>query len=117
MALSKDAILAAKDTDVHEVDVPEWGGSILLRSMTGAQRNNYEHWAHKQSNLKSPDYRGIRERLIISCAVDADGKPLFTEDDLAALSDKNSEVIDRLHAKCRLICGMDDEAIEDAAKN
>ena len=43
MALSKDAILAAKDTDVHEVDVPEWGGSILLRSMTGAQRNNYEH--------------------------------------------------------------------------
>ena len=117
MALSKDAILAAKDTDVHEIDVPEWGGSILLRSMTVAQRINYEHWAHKQSNLKSPDYRGIRERLIISCAVDADGKPLFAEDDLASLSDKNSEGIDRLHAKCRLICGMDEEAIEDAAKN
>ena len=117
MALSKDAILSAKDTEMHEVDVPEWGGTILLRSMTGEQRNNYEYWAHQQSKADSPDYRGIRERLIICCAVDDNGDPLFSEDDLAALSSKNSEVIDRLHDRCQAICGMDADAIEEAAKN
>jgi hypothetical protein len=117
MALSKDAIFAAKDTDVHEVEVPEWGGTILLRSMTGEQRNNYEYWAHQQSQAESPDYRGIRERLIICCAVDDDGSPLFGDEDLAALASKNSEVIDRLHDKCQEICGMDSNALEDAAKN
>jgi len=117
MPLSKDAILAAKDTDVHEVEVPEWGGTILLRSMTGEQRNNYEFWAHQQSKADSPDYRGIRERLIICCAVDSEGQPLFGETDLAALASKNSEVIDRLHERCQQICGMDADAVEDAAKN
>ena len=44
MALSKDEIFAAQDTTDLEVDVPEWGGSVRLRSMTGTQRSNYEHW-------------------------------------------------------------------------
>lgn len=117
MALSKEAIFAAKDTEVHEIEVPEWGGTILLRSMTGAQRNNYEHWAHQQSKADSPDYRGIRERLISCCAVDESGSPLFTEEDIAALAAKNSEVIDRLHEQCQKLCGMDADAVEDAAKN
>lgn len=117
MALSKDAIFAVKDSDSHEVDVPEWGGSILLRSMTGKQRNDYEHWATTQSKEKVPDYRGIRERLIICCAVDENGDALFTESDLAKLAEKNSEVIDRLHTECRAICGMDEDSVEDAVKN
>jgi len=117
MALSKAAIFAAVDNDTHEVPVPEWGGSILLRSMTGTQRNNYEFWAMQQSKAKAPDYRGIRERLIIYCAVDESGESLFTESDLEELAAKNSEVIDRLHDKCREICGMDDDAVEDAVKN
>ena len=117
MALSKNEIFAVKDVDIHEVEVPEWGGSILLRGMTGEQRNNYEHWAHTQSKETVPDYRGIRERLIMSCAIDENGEALFTEDDLQQLAAKNSEVIDRLHEKCRELCGMDQDAVEDAAKN
>tara|TARA_Y100000593_G_C4316180_1_gene340988 strand:+ start:3519 stop:3872 length:354 start_codon:yes stop_codon:yes gene_type:complete len=117
MALSRDAIFNAKDTDVHEFEVPEWGGTILLRSMTGKQRNNYEYWAMIQSKKEFPDYRGIREKLILSCAVDEKGQPLFEEDDLEALAEKNSDVIDRIHEKCREICGMDEDAVEEAAKN
>ena len=117
MALSRDAIFAAKDTEIHEFEVPEWGGTILLRSMTGEQRNNYEYWAHQQSSAKKPDYRGIRERLIICCAVDENGDPLFSEEDLSSIASKDSAVIDRIHGKCQSICGMDNEAVEEAAKN
>tara|TARA_Y100000593_G_C4310742_1_gene338218 strand:+ start:2647 stop:3000 length:354 start_codon:yes stop_codon:yes gene_type:complete len=117
MALNKDQILKAIDAKTIEVDVPEWGGTILLRGMTGKARNDYEHWAAQQTQQEVPDYRGIRERLIISCAVDDAGNALFDSDDLAALSQKSSEVIDRLHAKCQEICGMTSESVEDAEKN
>jgi hypothetical protein len=117
MALSKDAIFSVNDSDLVEFSVPEWDGTILLRSMSGKQRNDYEHWASTQSKAKVPDYRGIRERLIINCVVDENGEQLFSESDIAKLSEKNSEVIDRIHTKCRVICGMDEDAVEDAVKN
>jgi hypothetical protein len=117
MALSKSEIFAAIDAKTIEVDVPEWGGSILLRCMTGSCRNEYEYWASQQVKEDVPDYRGIRERLIIYCAVDGNGKQLFDESDLAELGAKNSEVIDRIHAKCQQICGMSEESIEEAGKN
>jgi len=117
MALNKDQILQAIDAKTIEFDIPEWGGSILLRGMTGKARNDYEHWAAQQTQQKVPDYRGIRERLIISCAVDDNGKPLFTQDDIESLAEKNADIIDRLHSKCQEICGMAADSVEVAEKN
>ena len=117
MALSLDAILQAIDHKTISVDVPVWGGAISLRCMTGKQRNDYEFWATSQSKLKCPDYRGIRERLIVNCAVDENGSPLFTPADIDKLAEKNSQVIDRLHDECRALCGMDEDAVGAAEKN
>ena len=38
MRLSRDDILKAADNEPEEVDVPEWGGSVLVRGMTGLDR-------------------------------------------------------------------------------
>ena len=35
MALSKDQIFGATDSDVIEIAIPEWGGSVKLKPMTG----------------------------------------------------------------------------------
>tara|TARA_Y100001973_G_scaffold103364_1_gene170460 strand:+ start:567 stop:920 length:354 start_codon:yes stop_codon:yes gene_type:complete len=117
MALTKDQILQAIDAKTIEFDIPEWGGSILLRGMTGKARNEYEFWASSQNKHDVADFRGIRERLIISCAVDESGNPLFTIDEIDQLAAKNSEIIDRIHAKCQEICGMSPESVEEAEKN
>ena len=115
MALNKTQIFDAVDVETVAVDVPEWGGEIMLQPMTGKQRNDYEFWAHSQT--QSNDFRGIRERLIIACAVGDDGKPLFDFDDMEKLSEKNADVIERLHKCAQQICGMDADAVDDAAGN
>ena len=117
MALNKDQILKAIDANTIEMEIPEWGGSILLRGMTGKARNEYEFWASSQNKSDVADFRGIRERLIISCAVDDNGKPLFTLDEVDELAAKNSEIIDRIHAKCQELCGMSPGSVEEAEKN
>ena len=37
--LDKAAILTADDLGRREVAVPEWGGTVLIRGLTGAERD------------------------------------------------------------------------------
>ena len=52
MRLSRDDILKAADNEPEEVDVPEWGGSVLVRGMTGRERDAFE------VSLMQPGRRG-----------------------------------------------------------
>ena len=40
--LSKTAILCANDLQTEDVDVPEWGGVVRVRSFTGRERDAFE---------------------------------------------------------------------------
>ena len=40
--LSKDAILAADDLPRETVHVPEWGGDVYVRTMSGTDRDAFE---------------------------------------------------------------------------
>ena len=41
--LSKTAILCANDLKTEDVDVPEWGGAVRVRSFTGRARDAFDH--------------------------------------------------------------------------
>ncbi len=60
MALSKDAILAAKDTKLSgEISVPEWGGSVYVKTLTGTERDAFED-AYAQNKMKAFRCRSSR---------------------------------------------------------
>ena len=40
--LSKTAILTANDLQTEDVEVPEWGGAVRVRSFTGRERDAFE---------------------------------------------------------------------------
>ena len=40
--LTRDAILAAEDLRTEEVPVPEWGGSVIVRTLRGDDRDAYD---------------------------------------------------------------------------
>ena len=40
--LSKTAILCANDLQTEDVEVPEWGGAVRVRSFTGRERDAFE---------------------------------------------------------------------------
>ena len=42
MLLTKDAILQAQDSKLEKLEVPEWGGHVFIKSMSGTERDNFE---------------------------------------------------------------------------
>lgn len=117
--LSKEQIFAASDLTTESVDCPEWGGAVLVRSMTGTQRDAYE-----QSLMKRDDAGGfvvdtdnMKAKLVVATVVNDAGTPLFTNDDIAALAAKNAAVIERLATVATRLSGLGKQATEEAAKN
>ncbi len=113
--LSKDDILGADDLPTEEVPVPEWGGTVLVRGLTGTERDRFEFSmaASKGDPLKSD----VRGQIVGRCLVDEDGKRLFTDKELAKLGAKSGAALDRCLDVVRRLSGMDDKAVEAASKD
>lgn len=77
--LSAADVFAAQDRKRVEVDVPEWGGTILVQSMTGKDAASLTGASRAE---------GIARIVALSC-VDEEGKPLFTVEDIGRLQEKS----------------------------
>jgi hypothetical protein len=108
MRLSRDDILKAADITVEEVDVPEWGGTVLVRAMTGQQRDEFELGARMAT--RGGDYLpagyNFRAQVIALCCVDDDGKRLFTVADVDTLGEKSAAPLDRIYDVVARLSGM-----------
>jgi hypothetical protein len=93
MALSRDGILAAVDITTQEVDVPEWGGTVFIKGMTGAERDEFE--ARNQKNGEQ-NLKNVRARFLVRCIVNENGTRIFADQDAAALGKKSSAALNRL---------------------
>jgi hypothetical protein len=62
--LSKAAILAANDKKTINIEVPEWNGSVVIRVMSGTERDRFE--AEFVNGNKSVDM--VRAKLEIGRA-------------------------------------------------
>ncbi len=112
--LTREAILAADDLRAAYVEVPEWGGQIRVRSLTGTERDalDGERGAALARGAIPPNWRTKRVALAI---VDEDGKSLFSEKDVAALGRHNGAIIDRIDDVVLDLSGMRDATPERAS--
>jgi hypothetical protein len=115
MVLSKDQILAAKDSQTITVDVPEWGGSVCLRPMSGTERDVYESDIIRCSETKN--FKNIRAKLLVATLVDEQGNKLFDVKDIDALGAKSGKVLDRLFEEAKKLSGVSDKDVEQLEKN
>jgi hypothetical protein len=113
--LTRDAILTAQDLKTTEVDVPEWGGSVAVRMMTGTERDAFGESLRKPDGTF--DGTNYRAKLLAKCVVDEAGKPLFSDADIEVLNAKSSAAIDRVFKVADTLNTMGAEAIEAAEKN
>jgi hypothetical protein len=107
----RDRILAASDLRRVEVDCPEWGVSVFVQTMTGSQRDRWE-LAHQ----RDPE-RDIRARLAVFTVVDADGVPVFTEADVAALGGKCVAPLQRVFNAALELNAISKKDVEDLEGN
>jgi hypothetical protein len=90
MALDRKSILAADDVRKEKIAVPEWGGDVFLRVLTGTDRDRFEE-SYADQKMKS-----FRIRFLLLALCDEDGERLFSDDEADILGKKSSVVINRL---------------------
>jgi hypothetical protein len=117
--LSKAEILAASDLETVTVDVPEWGGAVVIRAMSGLQRDLYETSLMQQQDdgTYKVNTENMRAKLVCFTAVDEAGISLFSGDELALLAAKSAAVLERLFDVAQKINGLQKGAVDEAAKN
>ena len=116
--LNKDQILAADDLKSQQVATPEWGGEVIVKTLTGEERDSLEA-AIVSSNGKSvvQNRENIRAKLLVRSLVDEHGQRLFTDTEVSALGRKSGKVLDRLFDIATDLSKVTPSDVEELAKN
>lgn len=117
--LSKDAILSADDRRYAEVNVPEWGGSVRLRSLSGTERDRFEaSFQETKGKAAKDNMENFRARLVALCAVDEEGKLLFSNrQEVILLGNKSVAALQRLFDKCNEMNGISEQDVEELTED
>jgi len=119
MALTLSEILGSDDLKLLKVPMPEWGGDVYLRCMTGAEREEYETLLlSKLTDGKMSDNRGLKQKLLSLTLCDEKGKRMIeSAGDVPKLFNKAAGPLQRLFERSQVHNGLRDADVEDAAKN
>ena len=88
--LSRDAILALKGG--RYADVNALGGTVRVAAVSAGARDAFE--LSLQDIPEKERRKDFRARLVVMSCIDEAGKPLFTVDDIPALSALDAAAID-----------------------
>lgn len=92
LILDRAAILAAGDLRLEAVPVPEWGGSVYVRELTAAQR---DEWEAELQDFPAAR-RNARAKLAALTVCDANRRLLFSASDVEALGRKSAGALQRV---------------------
>ena len=116
--LSKTAILAAQDLQTEDVEVPEWGGAVRVRSFTGRERDAFESsMVRGDGRDRKVDLTNMRARLVGLTVIDETGQRLFTDEEADLLGAKSGAALDRVFAIAQKLNGLSGADVEELSKN
>lgn len=110
--LSAQAILDAADLEPVEVEVPEWGSIVVLRPLSAREAMQFA-----TTEKGKPDDPESMARLLVMSAINEDGSPLFTADDVKAINKKSMRAMMRLQNAALELNGLKEEAKKAAKKD
>jgi len=113
--LNKDDILDSIDSKTITLEVPEWGGQVLVSTMSGFARDRFE--ASMVGKQGGANLVNIRAKLAAATLVDEDGKLMFSESDIEKLGKKSCAALDRVFEASQKLNRLFDADIEDLAGN
>lgn len=112
--LSRDLIFGASDIRTEVVDVPEWGGSVMVRGMTGAERDSFERSMVEIKGTETKmTWTNMRAKLVCRTAVDGSGKRIFKDEDATMLGTKSAAAINRVFKVAQRLSGLADDDVEE----
>jgi len=118
MLLNKEQIKSVSDLETQDVEVPEWGGTVRLKSLTGAERDRFEaSVVQGQGRNTTVNMQNLRAKLVAQSAIGEDGKPLFTEEDVKWLGEKSAKALNRLFNVAQQLSGLSESDVKELAGN
>ena len=117
--LTREEILSFNDLSMEIVNVPEWGGDVKVRCLTGGERDELESLVvrEKGDGDKNIDLSNFRARLVALSAIDENGNRLFTLDDVKELAKKSAKALDRVFNVAERLSALRVKDEEKAIKN
>jgi hypothetical protein len=115
--LTRNEILKANDLDRELVPVPEWGGDVYVRAMSGAERDKFESsLTINRGKNSTMNLANIRAKLAAMSICDESGKRLFDEADIQALGQKSAAALQRVFVVAQRLSGIGDDAVQELAE-
>ena len=109
--LSRAVILETQDYKTDEVEVPEWGGVVLVRELTAAQVQRLGFgMATPDGEVDPTKDQALMTRIVSWGVIGDNGERLFSEKDIEKLGEKSYAVIQRISA---VIMGLSNLAPEE----
>lgn len=116
--LTREALLQKRPRRTITVELPELGGTVIVRELSEGERSRYEgSFLDKEGKPKVSSLDDARRRLIVESVVDADGNKVFTPDDIPAIRDMGASAASRMYNAARDVSGFTDADIEELVKN
>lgn len=108
MLLTREQILGADDRETQDVSVPEWGGTVRVQSLSGAERDAYEAGILqvKGDGTRKFTLANARARLASLAIISEDGTRLFSEADVNALGEKSASALERVFDIAAKLSGL-----------
>lgn len=113
--LTREQILESIDLKTKTLDVQEWGGEVIIQTISAAARDKFEasligkNGGHKLENH--------RAKFCALCIVDDKGQLLFSEKDLIALGKKSCAALDMIYDAAEKLNHMRPKDVDDSVKN
>ncbi len=120
-ALTAEQIFQADDLTNERVEVPEWGGYVIVRTMTGVEKDRFQmatltqHKGKIVTDLKRMKH--FRTRAVSLCAANDKGERIFTEAQVEKLAKKSAVALDRVYSVASRLNGLAEDSGGEAEKN
>lgn len=112
--LTREQILKADDITTERVAVPEWGGEVIVKSLTGRQRDEFEGSMIEQRGKRAVmNTANMRAKLVAWSVVDETGERLFTNADISDLGEHSASAVNRIYAVAAKLSGLSDDDVEE----
>lgn len=121
--LTADEILSADDLAIERVEVPEWGGHVYVRGLSGTDRDKFEssmierrqRGRGTQSELKLDN---VRAGLVARCIVSSQTKQrIFTDSQIETLGRKSAAALDKVYEVASRLSGLRPEDVDELVQD
>ena len=113
---NREAVLQANDETIEELDMPEWGFKVHIRTLRARERDVfYKSCVGKDGRQQYPENMHARFCALVLC--NESGDRLFSDQQVAQLGNKSARALDRIFDAGQKLNKMNSDAVEEAEKN